>query len=367
VRTALLLRLDGREQPFDSDVWRLDLGPADPGISMIYHRLDPAQPVRWSELDQLPELSELNYRGVDAGIEAYAATRPRLRQLSLTGHERAVIDLAGAHVEKLFVDLPAKGPLRIRVPPSLRSLTLFGPGRASQVTVEGAAAGIKLSFAGGCPPKVGAVAGMEQAVELGVCNVAELPMAQLASYRHVTRLHFVRVGRLRGLAALKRWPGLTAIRFNDCFDLDADAMPTRTALPALAEIDAHGLRRDAADVMKARYQGIAKLRLRGVRGEAWLRANVDNPFREWPDEYGAAAGRVGRAAWKKASAALDAAKTKPAVRALLVAFIEAFNRLSVETTMREDIEAAYADLVGRAGKLIDAVAARKLYAATATY
>jgi hypothetical protein len=344
------LRLDGRPSTARAESWRLTLGPAPAGESMIHLQLDPAAPVEWAELDRLPELTELSYAGADAGFEAYVCTRPRLRTLTMTKHGRATIDLRASRVGAFSCDLPG-APLTLHLPESVQKLTLFGPGSVGGVTVTGVRPGIEVSFAGAAPPEPGLVAGLERAGEVACCNVRSLSARALAGYREAASLRFVRIGELRELDALAGLPRLAELSFHDCYRL-ADL----AALPALRELRAVGVRKPDAALLKAFFAG-AKVTFQDVRTDAWLRVNADNPFAAWADDFGAAVGRAAVAAWKKAVPAIERAAAEHStadVRAALEAFVAALAKLdakaALDTTQREDVAEAFERLRAMAGE-----------------
>ena len=364
---TLTLHLDGRARAVRRDLWRAWLGPGEPNGSHVFVGLDPSAPVRWRELDRLSQLREIKYQGSDAGIEAYVKRRRAITRLGLTGHRRKRIDLRGSALTELLVDLSG-GPLQLRVPSTLEQVTFMGPGRARDVRVEGAAPGLSLGFAGVTSPEVGVVCGLERAHRLGLVNVPVLSIEDLTPYRELEELSLVRVGRVRGLAALTRFPGLRRLHCLDCYDLDCETLPALASLPSLTTIEAHGLRRRDAATLKRRLAEVNKLSLRGMRSDAWLRANLNNPFREWADEYGVKPGKGASAAWKRAVSAIQRAASrtsKRAVREALQGFIAALAKVATkhpfDTTMREDADAAYEALIEQAGPWVDVKLARKWF------
>jgi hypothetical protein len=349
------LRLDGRPYEARADRWRVSLGPGPAGDSMIHIQLDEAAPVVWSELDRLAELTEVSYAGTDAGLEAYVRTRPRLRTLVMTRHGRATIDLRGSHVGSFSCDLPG-GAFTLHLPESAQKVTFFGPGGVADVTVTGARAGLELSFAGAKPPEPGLVAGLERAGEVACCNVPTLSARALTGYREAAAVRFVRVGELRDLDALAGLPRLAELSFHDCYRLDGLG-----PLPALRELNAVGVRKPDAALLKSLLPG-AKLSVQDLRTDAWVRANVDNPFQKWADDFGAAAGRAASGAWKKAVTELEravASGAPPAVRAALEAFVATLTKLDakqpLDTTQREDVTEAFERLRASAGSLAPAM------------
>lgn len=115
------------------------------------------------------------------------------------------------------------------------------------------------------------------------------------------------------------------------------------------EID--GIRESDAAVLAGRSAGGPKLSIRGRRSDTWLKANIDNPFRHWEDEYPKKVASAASSAYRKALAAVD--KLPPeaspdAAREVMETFMAAFNRVNekhdLDTIMREEVGEVFYEL-----------------------
>lgn len=324
----------------------------------IQLRVDPTAAIRWEELDRLPGLTELAYTGRDPRLPEYLARRPGIRSLSWGGHGQRCLDFSDGHLEQLSFD--ASGALEVRLPRSgsVRSLALAAPKAAEAVRVvaPGDGAGIYLMI--GCqdvPDGPAAIPGLEALRALSVFHVTRLELERLRPYGALEELSVAGPpGEILDIERLAQFPRLAKLMLRDCYHLGADRFPARVRLPGLRSVSVDGVRQAEGALLKERLAGLPELSLRGQRTDAWLRANLDNPFREWPDDYGDTAGRAAMAAFRTALTALEKPATRAdaaAIRDVLQAFVDRFNRLSArapfDTIQREQVADGYDELAGR--------------------
>ena len=91
-----------------------------------------------------------------------------------------------------------------------------------------------------------------------------------------------------------------------------------------------------------------RLSITGAKDDAWLEANLNNPFRDWAETDE----RAGAAASKAYATALRAVRKQPA--SALRALVDQLNRIEaryavIDETRRDQAGAAFADLAARAG------------------
>jgi hypothetical protein len=125
-------------------------------------------------------------------------------------------------------------------------------------------------------------------------------------------------------------------------------------------LNIHGVRQSTVAALKARYRGTdVRLEISGAKGDTWLRANLDNPFRGWVNDN-TRGGEAACKAYAKASRAMDKlgspppAGAEPAAQAILHALIDALNaidgkHLTIDTLRREEAGDAFHALAARAG------------------
>ena len=77
MKELITINLDGTERRVHCDLWRIWLLPGEPEPGVVIRvRIDPNAPIRWDELDRLPELVEIHYSGRDTRVQEYLAARP---------------------------------------------------------------------------------------------------------------------------------------------------------------------------------------------------------------------------------------------------------------------------------------------------
>ena len=341
----LTLRLQDPPLALDADLWRLWLEP-DPeeGIA-IRARVDPARPVVWRELDELKQLVELQYQGVDASVAAYVTARKSLRTFWWLKHGQSRIDLSKSALTELAVD--ASAPLTVALPRTLTTLRLLEVSAWNSLRVESDDDGARLAiWAWSSKKPVRAIAGLPALAKLSVGLISKLDLALVDKHRELRALEIFgddAGAAITNLGKLSILSKLESLSIRNAFHTDFSQLPS--SLPALKTFAVDGVRAEAAKILRARGATV-----RGVRTDAWLRANADNPFREWTDEHGPSLGARATRAYRKAHAAIDAKKpTRKQAEAILRAFVEAFNAVEadVDTIMREEIDAAYARVADR--------------------
>jgi hypothetical protein len=199
-----------------------------------------------------------------------------------------------------------------------------------------------------------------------VFNVTRLELSRLLPYRALEELSVAGPpGEILDIERLAQFPRLAQLTLRECYRLSADRFPSLAELPGLRSVFIDGVRQDEGALVKQRLASVSELSLRGLRSDAWLRANLDNPFREWPDDYGATVGRAAMAAFRTALTALEKPSTRAdaaAIREVLQAFVERFNRLSsrtpFDTIQREQVADGYDELAGRVAETVPLAEAR---------
>jgi hypothetical protein len=119
-------------------------------------------------------------------------------------------------------------------------------------------------------------------------------------------------------------------------------------------VEVYGTTRSAAIAMKTRYHGTqVELIIHGAKSDQWIRANLENPFRNWvdDDEHG------GAAACKAYAKALRAIESSPAyehAKEVLKDLMHTLNKIEakhglIDTLRREEAWDAFGQLASRAG------------------
>ena len=350
------INLDGTPNSIRADSWRVFINEGTGGIHLPAN-LDAT--LRWSELNRLQLLSEVNYTGQDAGIESYVESRPSIRGLAWHQHGKSLIDLQKTSLTNVTVSC-GTGPLLLRLPTagSTKGLTLHVSGNLDGVRVETPRRGEGLALTIWYMNRPGipnAVLGLELISALHIWHAARIRFGEFACCTALERLD-IRGPRtvIEDIAAIARFTKLRNIRMLDCYDFGVEDFPVPGTFPQLESIGFDGLRTDDAKKLGERLKDYPGLSIRGKRTESWIRKNLENPFFTWGGEHGEAIGSRACRIYNLASTAIDKFDTVVAaddVRAVMQKFVEAFNRLgadyALDTIMREEIGDAFNELIRR--------------------
>jgi hypothetical protein len=301
----------------------------------------------WQELTKLPRLTKLVVHGERADLVEQLRRFPLITDLTLHSAATA-IDLHDTDLTHVRLVSPRQCHARISA--DTTHLVIHN------VDVD---ANVVVSHDGGEPLHVElfgckALPTMQAHVnELvvhasGVVDVSMIAkhFPDLASLE-VRGSHTV-IDRLAKLASLTHLRSLT---LHNCFDLHDDDINMLADATQLMHVEVCGHVKEQTKAMKAALKHVATVRLRGAKARAWVQENLSNPFRDWVD-FHPRRGKAAVAIWKKAVAAMATHNTaQDAVKgaeAVLVAFIQAFNKLEdtegIDTLEREQIWDAFVAL-----------------------
>ncbi|MCE9578502.1 MAG: hypothetical protein K8W52_35575, partial [Deltaproteobacteria bacterium] len=232
-----------KEAP-EGDEIELDLGSATSTVRLTTPRISVADgdaPTRWAELDRLPHLTELAYRGRDPAVLAYVRGRPLIGTLAWMAHGQRAIDVRGTNLRELAVEVTA--PLTLTLPREVRQLRVSGD--PSLLTCVQPGDGRALTLAINAPTGPLGVRGLPALRALEITNVATVEVAPLVAHPELARLELhgelVRVPDIAALAALRR---LETLQLFHAYGIDAAAVPIAAqAWPALTRVSIDGYRK----------------------------------------------------------------------------------------------------------------------------
>ncbi len=302
--------------------------------------------VRWSELDRLPRLSEIDYAGTDGALLEYVCARPMIDTLGWSGHGRAELDLRGTNLVEVRTSVDA--PLRLLLPSGVRALRVTGDPSLLTVVHPTDGRTLELELYGDVR---GAPLGIPALRHLSIVLARRVAIAPLLAFPALTHLRVH--GEVVEVPDPEQLAGLRALRqlaVFQCYRLDVAKLPRAAeAWPDLERVSIDGFRKVDAARWKACLAGVRTVELRGGKTDAYLAANLDNPFRDWADRS-AARGRKATAAWRRARGALVEGLPRDACEAVLRAFVDGFNAFDdVDTIDREEIGEAFFGLARAAG------------------
>lgn len=297
--------------------------------------------LRWAALDLLGQLTRLSIHGDPAGVVEHVRAHPLIAELTWSAHGRATLDLSSTRLHTVSVS--ADAPLTLRLPDTVKTLRVRG--KVDRVTVAQPLAGGRLTLElHGGPLKL--PAGLVALRELAVGAMGSIDVAKVAKAFPALETLTVRgdATELLRVEALAKLPRLRSLTLYACYRLDAAKVPA--AWPALDRVTIDGHRKVDAAILKRALGAAPRFELRGGKTDAWLAANLDNPFRDWIDRD-AAVGKKAAAAWRKARGA------KKIDAKVLRAFIDVFNAIDgktgLDTIDREEIGDAFHELATGAG------------------
>lgn len=331
------------------DRWRLWLGEKNSLIKL------PEGPVDWSALDQLPELTTLRYRGADPGFAEYVRSRPALDTVDWTEHAERSIDFGDTLITDLGVDA-SRGRVRVIAPPHLSSLRLFDVIDRITIVAEHIEWPLRVHFMAAELPER-RVKGLAKMEALSVWPLKRAELRRLARYRRLRSLKLTGApGSIEHVDALAELRRLKSLEIAELWDLDGNHFPP--GMPELEQVEIRGVVKDSVPALKQNLAGVPSVKISGARTQAWIDANLSNPFRGWEDDYPRAA-KPAMKAWKTAVAAAEkagAGAPRKAAQGILRALVDALNRVDekqgLDTIQREEALEAFAELAER----FDAVA-----------
>lgn len=317
--------------------WRLWLGPERRGPAFAIP-VAADTPIDWSELDKLGALREVEYAGRDPGFAAFLRRRPGIVRAVWYRHGQREIDLRGANLAAFCVtasgvELHIDGVDELRLS-ALEAIAVREPRRGR---------GLRLVLPG--PELAGPIDGLDELRELSARALRVADLERLCGYRRLESVELRGApGELRSVAALAALPGLRRLSLHDFYEGELASLPIE--LLELDTLELHGLRRSDAAALRPRSRGVRRVEIRGVKGDAWIAANIDNPFRDWIDRD-RRRGEAACAAWRRALRAVG--KPGADVAAILDRFVTVMNevdrRYGLDTVDCEEIYEAYHALV----------------------
>lgn len=329
---------------------------AEPYSFAMHQSYEPG-PLDWGQLVQLKRLGHIYYKGDDIGVLDYLS-RPDCSVIEFrwNGHGQKHLDFSRSHkLHTLIVEVPYKA-FRLTLPEreGLRSLRLLSPPAGCRLTVNAPNQGNGLNvYIGGSD--VLRIPGLKGIEGLAIFSATTVDLHFLGrAYPQLESLHISgRSVTLTGIAALARLKSLKKMWFTNCFAMHVAEFPGRDELPLLEDVSFNGLRVEDASILKKKYKGVKWLHIVGKRNAEWIENNLDNPFRNWDEEFGRAAGNKAMKAWATARTELKKLDTPDAAEgsAILKAFVEVFNQMErrsgFETDQRETIYDAFTELASR--------------------
>ena len=150
---------------------------------------------------------------------------------------------------------------------------------------------------------------------------------------------------LRNIEALAKLQHLESVWLSDLYDFDS--FVKKTEMPNLSSISLWSVPKIVADKVKKEFKGIDELDIKQARTDEWIKANLDNPLRNWDGREGTKPSVAKKAmkAYTDAYKKLSANKDKDEALKTLENFIAIFNEIDekhhIDTLEREEIWDAF--------------------------
>lgn len=150
---------------------------------------------------------------------------------------------------------------------------------------------------------------------------------------------------LRNIEALAKLQHLESVWLSDLYDFDS--FVKKTEMPNLSSITLWSVPKIVADKVKKEFKGIDELDIKQARTDEWIKANLDNPLRDWDGREGTKPSVAKKAmkAYTDAYKKLSGNKNKDEAVTTLQNFIAIFNEIDkkhhIDTLEREEIWEAF--------------------------
>jgi hypothetical protein len=308
--------------------------------------------------DGMPLLTSIYADRAILGIFEFLRRRDFIYEAALRRHGETRVDLRGAHLTRLGVDVT--GVRELYLNDGLETLTLHGtPSPDLRIVAEDDGRWLT-HYAVDC---AFAWSGLDALDTLWIRNVKAVDATAIVRrFPALTRLRLWGApGYLHNVGALSGLPGLRTLTLNDMFGFDD--LPPPASFPMMRMLWLSSIPADAAAGVKKAWKPAAArgvdLNVRQPRKPEWLAANLDNPFRNWEDAAGITPAQAKKAAalYKtaraEALAVANAVDPLPALSPIVLAYTQAFNKLDARGNfiMTEEREQIYMALM----QIIDAV------------
>ena len=150
---------------------------------------------------------------------------------------------------------------------------------------------------------------------------------------------------LRNIEALAKLQHLESVWLSDLYDFDS--FVKKTEMPNLRSISLWSVPKIVTDKVKKEFKGIDELDIKQARTDEWIKANLDNPLRNWDGREGTKPSVAKKAmkAYTDAYKKLSGNKNKDEAVTTLQNFIAIFNEIDkkhhIDTLEREEIWEAF--------------------------
>lgn len=315
-----------------------------------------------SELEQLPCLMSIETADGTQALMEFIQSNPFINELDWQSSTVHALDFSGSGLERLI--LQPDGVTSLVLNEGLGLLSLRGA-PSPALRIKDGADGRHLTLQ--CKQTLPSFLGLDRLGGLSLVSMKDVDLAQVAQrFPQLTALRiWGKPGMASQMASLAQLAQLRMFTAYDLFGYTAQEFPSATQLPQLATLWLTSLPADVAKVIKAGYKTAAAqgldLSVTKARKPEWLAENLLNPFRDWDgrEHISPAYAKKAALAYKNMlavtrslDAAMEATAAATALKAMVVAYTDAFNKMDrrsgiIETVEREEIYTVLAELLAQ--------------------
>jgi len=298
-------------------------------------------------LKENPLLYKIESSIFDTELQSFLKEKQQVSELELKGTDKAVVDVSTSGTNSLSIH--NSNIDKIVLNSYMQSISLFGDFSTLKEIVcpfEGELLNLCLyDFNSGFLK----FKGLHNLRELRIFSDKNycVDIAEIANT--FPNLEFLMINgknaSLRNIEALVKFQHLESVWLSNLYNFDS--FVKKTEMPNLSSITLWSVPKVVADKVKKKFKGIDELDIKQVRTDEWIKANLDNPLRNWDGRDGTKPSVAKKAmrAYTDAYKKLSANKDKEEALKTLENFIAIFNEIDkkhhIDTLEREEIWDAF--------------------------
>lgn len=300
-----------------------------------------------SLLQEKPLAYEVKSCIFDAQLQSFLKENQQVSKLELEEVDEAIVDISASGIDEIVIrDSHIEKIVLNRYIQTLYTLGDFSAIKEIVCPFEGELLHLGLSnFNSGYLKFKGL--GEVRSLNIFSDKNYNVDIAEIANI--FPNLEFLKINgqnaSLRNIEALAKLQHLESVWLSDLYDFDS--FVKKTEMPNLNSITLWSVPKVVADKVKKEFKGIDELDIKQARTDEWIKANLDNPLRDWDGREGTKPSVAKKAmkAYTDAYKKLSANKDKDEALKTLENFIAIFNEIDekhhIDTLEREEIWDAF--------------------------
>lgn len=300
-----------------------------------------------SLLQEKPLAYEVESCIFDAQLQSFLKENQQVSKLELEEVDEAIVDISASGIDSIVIrDSHIEKIVLNRYIQTLYTLGDFSAIKEIVCPFEGELLHLGLSnFNSGYLKFKGL--GEVRSLNIFSSKNYNVDIAEIANI--FPNLEFLKINgqnaSLRNIEALAKLQHLESVWLSDLYDFDS--FVKKTEMPNLRSISLWSVPKIVADKVKKEFKGIDEMDIKQARTDEWIKANLDNPLRNWDGREGTKPSVAKKAmkAYTDAYKKLSANKDKDEALKTLENFIAIFNEIDekhhIDTLEREEIWDAF--------------------------